>query len=77
MSKMIDRADEDLTNPIAPWNLPDEEPEEYFVDVCFSVMALNPKDANDLVTDALIKAKVMELFLDKCDFFQIEKVEKI
>ena len=33
MSKMIDRADEDLTNSRAPWNLPDEEPEEYFVDV--------------------------------------------
>ena len=25
VSKMIDRADEALTNPRAPWNLPDEE----------------------------------------------------
>ncbi len=46
-------------------------------DVCFTVTALNPKDANDLVTDALIKAKVMELFLDKCEFFQVDKVEKV
>lgn len=77
MSKMIDRADEDLHNPRAPWNLPDAEPRQYGVEVFFEVTAMDKKEANDLITDALIKAKVMELFLDKCDFFQIEKVERL
>jgi len=71
---MPDRGDEDLTNPGAPFNLPDADDDirEFVVTVEFYVNATDHDSASHKVESALNKSNI-----EDCDLWQMENTEQI